>query len=420
MEQRAASRLLSWVSVLAMLGWLLVTASHGYQPWLIAAGLLVLCLLPWGLHLASADLFPVADRLLLIPVWFLSASGVTVLAGFAPQLATRQLLWLLLGALALFVSIQLRWERLGEYGLGTGVSGAALLALATFWGKTAGGARSWLQVGGLVFQPTEAAKVAFVAALAALTTTHRKATVCLRRRCVTLSQSTLLLPMVVAYLALLGWQRDLGTALLLYVVYLTVHFIAHGSLSGLLAKAALGVLGGSLLLNRYEHLAPRVVAWLQPWQHPASEGYQTLQALYAVGSGGTFGVGLGRSPAHLLPAAGTDLLFAVWTEETGLIGALAILSAYVFLLSRLFRTALFTRASFPRLFIGGLGALLGWQAFTITAGILRLLPLTGVTFPFFSYGGSSIIASFVSLGAVIRFSALSCPGRMPERDCLAR
>jgi cell division protein FtsW len=211
-------------------------------------------------------------------------------------------------------------------------------------------------------------------------------------------------------MGLLIWQRDLGAALLFYLVFLSLLYAATGPRYVIIGLGFL-LLGGILSYALFDHVELRTRVWLNPWPYAADDAYQIVQGLGAFAAGGISGVGLGFGYPDYVPAVHTDFVLAAVGEELGFIGTLGTVALYLALVHRAFRIALRARSDFAMLLAAGLGATLGLQAGIILAGNLRLMPITGITLPFMSYGGSSILANFLMIGLLLRISAESPPTR---------
>ncbi len=351
----------------------------------------------------------------------LSGWGLLVIARVAPNFLPRQLLWLVVGAVALGAVTasrdQLRWLRRFKYTwlfLALALL-AATLALGVNPGGT--GARLWLSIGGLFFQPAEALRLLMVAFLAAFfserlgetaTTWNRLTAHSTSRRAALVNGIRVLAPSIVMWLiaaALLATQQDLGAAALLMIIFGFMLYLASGRVVlPVLGLAALGLAGvvGYLLSSR---VAQRIDIWVNPWSDPQGSSFQIVQSLIAVASGGVFGQGLGQGRPDYVPAVHTDFPFAAIGEEFGLIGALALVALFAALVLRAWRVALQSQSAYTLLLAGGLAAALSAQVFVIVGGNLGLVPLTGVTLPFVSYGGSSFVVSFIVVGLLIRLSS---------------
>jgi cell division protein FtsW (lipid II flippase) len=213
-----------------------------------------------------------------------------------------------------------------------------------------------------------------------------------------------ILVMIGAALLLFWLQKDLGPALLFSTVLLAMLYVASGRGSYVVLGLALLVLGGALADRVFGHVHTRIVIWLDPWANRETIGYQLVQALYAFASGGVFGAGLDFGSPRYIPAVHTDFVIAAIGEELGLAGSLAVVSLFVLLVQRGFVIALNARSGFATLLASGLTSVLALQALIILAGTLELIPLTGITLPFVSYGGSSVVANFLIIGLLLRIS----------------
>jgi cell division protein FtsW len=213
-----------------------------------------------------------------------------------------------------------------------------------------------------------------------------------------------ILIMVGVALVLFWVQKDLGPALLFSTVLLTMLYIASGRISYVLIGLLLLVVGGAVASQLFSHVQTRVTIWLDPWANRETFGYQLVQALYALASGGVFGVGLGEGSPLYIPAVHTDFVIAAIGEELGLVGSLAVVNLFVVLVVRGFLIALRASSGFSALLAAGLTSVIGLQGLIIMAGALELIPLTGITLPFVSYGGSSVVANFLIVGLLLRIS----------------
>lgn len=205
-------------------------------------------------------------------------------------------------------------------------------------------------------------------------------------------------------LILLVSQRDLGAGTLIFAVFLGMLYLASGQMRYPVVGGAL--LSGAAVLTYYLYdvVRLRVDAWINPWLDPDGRSFQIVQSLIALGAGGLFGRGLGLGYPTVIPVVHSDFVFAAIVEEWGLLGAFAVLGLLLVLVMRGMRTAALARSPFQALLASGLSVLLGAQAFLIVGGVIKLIPLTGLTLPFLSYGGSSLLANFILLGVLLRLS----------------
>ena len=349
------------------------------------------------------------DRLLLPFVAMLCGLGLVILWRIDPDLASRQVIWMLLGLgamlLTYFALDDIR--DLAPYKYTAGAVALALLVITMFLGRESHGARLWLGIPDLfMFQPAELAKVLmclFLAGYVAEKGDIIRAQVNSRPG-VLLAGLKYMGPMLIVvlfFLATFVLQRDLGAAALFFGLFVAVTYLATGNkvypLLSLFLFAA-GMVGAYYLFG---HVRTRFDAWINPWSDPQGGGYQILQGLYALASGGIGGVGLGQGFPNVIPAAGTDMVYAVIGEELGLMGTLAILLLYALVSVRSFMLGMRARHPFGAMLATCLAVVFALQTLIIVGGVLRLIPLTGITMPFISYGGTSVVVNFISIGLLL-------------------
>ncbi len=361
----------------------------------------------------------VGDPVIFSCIAFLSGLGLTEILRLDPSLAARQLGHIAIGLAAAFVVIALV-PRLGMFERYKYIAAATALVmlLATIvFGVTAGGARSWLDLGPVAFEPSEAAKVLMVMFYAA----YLKDTRALLRRSsrrvlgIALPDPSYAWPLIFMWgisLVLLVFQRDLGAAVLFFGVFLVMLYLASGRLPYVLAGALLLLAGGAVCYRLFPHVRTRIDVWVNPWGNLDSGGYQIVQAFFAVAAGGLIGRGPGLGIPGVIPAVTTDFIFAAICEEMGVVGALAVIGSFVLIVQRGMWWARRFDDDFHALVAAGMSALVGLQALTIMAGVLGLVPLTGVTLPFVSYGGSSTVSSAVGMALVLRAAREEAQGGM--------
>lgn len=365
-------------------------------------------------HLLLSRRYPRADQLLLPVAAVLSSVGLIMVDRLAPALALRQLAWVALGLGVMLATALLlpsvSWLR--RYRYSAAVLGIALLVVTLVLGvdPNGSGARLWLGVPDLLFQPSEINKVLLVVFLAGYLEEKRELLGQLGWRIgpVRLPPLVYLGPLLVMWglsLAVLVWQRDLGATLLFFGIFLAMLYMATARTSYVVAGLALLVLGAVFCYQAFAHVRVRVDVWLNPWSDPAESGYQLVQALMALASGGVLGAGLAHGYPLYIPAVHTDFAIAAIGEELGLAGSLAIVALYLVLVHRGYRIALQAVDGFSQLLAAGLTTVLGLQALVILAGTTRLIPVTGITLPFVSYGGSSLLTNFIIVGLLLRVSA---------------
>jgi len=365
-------------------------------------------------HVALSRRLPARDPLLLPVAALLSGWGLLMVARLAPGFLPRQATWLLLSVVAMLAVVQagrdLRWLR--RYRYTWLLTGLVLLGATLLLGVNPSGygPRLWLGLGRAYFQPSEPLKLLLVAYLASYLAERGELLRAEGHRVWRLRLPPLAYvgPLVVMFgltLLLLAWQQDLGAAMLFFFTFLAMLYMATGQWGYVAVGMALFLLAGVVGYVGSARVALRVDGWLNPWPDAADRAFQIVQSLLAFGSGGLAGEGLGLGRPVYIPAVHTDFVFAAIAEEFGLAGTLAVIALFGVLLLRGFRIAARAGQAFERLLAAGLTAALVIQAWVIMAGNARLAPIAGVTLPFISYGGSSLLATFVALGLLLRVSS---------------
>ena len=351
------------------------------------------------------------DPLLLPLAAVLVAVGLPAIYRLDPVLLLRQALWAVCGqALMVVVLLAVDVRAVARYRYLVGAAALLLLAAAVLFGVEVAGTRQWIRVGPVTVQPSETVKVLLVLFAAAYLSEKRH----LAGGAALPARFAAPLGTVAALaLLLLLAQRDLGAALLLATVALAMVYAATGRTLPVLAGFVALVAATAGLATLFPHVARRLVAWRDPWSDLQGLGYQVVQGLIALGSGGITGTGPGLGHPDVLPAAATDLIFAAIGEELGLAGALAVVCATLLLAARTFRTAARATTALEALLAGGLGTVLAAQAVMILGGILRLVPLTGLPLPFVSYGGNAMIVNLVIVGLLLRVGPAAGAGGDP-------
>ncbi len=376
------------------------------RPLALAAVFLVL-------HILLTSRLPRADTILCPTVLLLMGLSMAFSRRLSPALDERQFQWLLMGAGVLAFAavgpVRLRWFRRYPYSIG--LVGVVLVAATLVAGRAAipGGPRLWLGLGRLQFQPSEVLKLVLVIYLAGYLASRAELLSMPGRRIGWLRLPPLpyLAPLAImlgAGLALVAAQRDLGAALLLYLIGLGMLYIASGRAGYVVAGVAAFVVGAAVLNARLPIVAARTAVWRDPWPVADSTGYQVVQATMALAAGGLGGTGLGQGMPDAIPAVHTDFVYAAIAEELGVAGAAAVLALYGVLFARGWRAALRANSGFESLLAAGLTLALAVQTLVIVGGILRLIPLTGITLPFLSYGGTSLVTSAFAVGLILRIS----------------
>ncbi len=374
-------------------------------------------------HLAVRRLAPRADPVLFPTAGLLAGLGFAVIFRLDGDLAAEQATWLVLG-LAAFAGtlLSVRDDRqLDAYTYTIGLSGLVLLLLPIVpgIGREINGARLWVRIGPLGFQPSEPGKVLVVVFLASYLAAKREllASGIVRAGPLRLPPAKHLAPLLLAWgtsLLVLFLERDLGASLLYFAIFVAMLWIATGRVGYLLIGLALFAAGAAFGYAAFDHVRARVDIWLHALDpgkvHELGYG-QLAQGWFAMATGGLVGSGLGRGVPQDIPFAPTDFIFAAIGEELGFLGTAAVLLLYLLLVARGFRIALQRTDPFGKLLAAGLATLVGLQTFVIVGGVTRVIPLTGITLPFVSYGGSSLVANFAILALLVRASSGPLPPR---------
>ena len=351
------------------------------------------------------------DCFILPAVALLTTTSLVFLFRLDPEYGMRQFIWLLIALVVLLLTTRLftDFRFLSDYKYIYALAGLIALLMPVFFGTEQGGAKSWLDLGAFYVQPSEFVKILVVLFMASYLSENRMllgAGAGLKGRFSLpgLQEWGPLLVMWGISLLLLVFQRDLGAALIYFSTFLTMLYVATSRFSYVLLGLLMFAAGVAASYQIFNHVQIRVSTWLNPWATIDAGGYQITQSLFAINAGGLVGSGLGLGFPLSIPAVHTDLIFAAISEEMGLAGGVCLLTLYLIIVFLGIRTALCTRDEFAALAACGLTSLLGLQVFIIIAGVTKFLPLTGITLPFISYGGSSLVANFILLGLLLNIS----------------
>ena len=414
---------------LGLLGTLLVGWATGegtpQRLWITAV---VVGALALTMHLVVRFTAPYADPLLLPVATLLTILGLIMIYRIDVAVSRRavlnnvdpptpdvysQLTWFTVAAI-LFIAVLVLLpdhRRLQRFTYTFGLLGLILLVLplAPGIGTTVNGATLWIRVGGFSFQPAEMAKIFLTIFFAGYLVFTRDSLALVRTKVlgVGLPRPRDLGPILIAWLVSLGvlvFQRDLGTSLLFFGLFVSMLYIATQRRSWVIIGGILFAAGATAAYFMFGHVRARVTVWLDPWAYADNSGYQIVQSIYGFANGGILGAGLGQGFPNLVPFANTDFIVAALGEELGVTGVFALLLLYAILIERGFRVAVSVRDSFGQLLAAGLSITLALQVFVIIGGVTGLIPLTGLTTPFLSYGGSSLIANWVIIALLLRIS----------------
>lgn len=380
-------------------GLLFVSNEYNLNIAYIGLALLGLFVLMYTIIIACrmGDKFIVPMACMLITIGVIVLCRINIAAyGF------KQIVWVIVGGIAFFAAYAIYynikfWDKLWFLYF---AGGCALFIATLLFGKTVNGARNWLDIGGFAFQPSELTKILFVMFLA-----------CYFSRSSWTKPFMGVEPKWIAFLGtylfigFLVLQRDWGTILVLFSIYIFMIYVYEENYKFLMlnigSAAVVAVLGYKFL----HHIQVRVSTWLDPWTDISNTGYQITQSLFAIASGGYFGRGIGNGSPYYIPEVHSDFIFAAVCEEMGVFGGAAIIILFFLIAYRCFKISIQTTNVYDKALSFGLTVMFAMQTFIIVGGVTKMIPLTGITLPFVSYGGTSIVVSFASLGIIQAISA---------------
>lgn len=346
-------------------------------------------------HFIIRRFYPDGDKYIFIFASILSVIGISMLYRIKADLAVKQVMWFALGVAGFIVIVVLlpdlkRFQKYKYIYLGMTI---VLMSMALIFGTERGGAKNWIIVGGFSFQPTEFGKLFLVAYLASVLKDYK-------------DFKDLFEPAIVVMVCLgfMMLQRDLGTALIIFALSVTMLYIATSKVKYVVTCLALFIIGGFISYKLFTHVQVRIMIWQDPWPYANDKGLQIVQSLIAIAWGGLFGKGFGFGYPMYIPVRESDFIFTVICEELGLITGLGLIIIYFLLFYRSMRAAVYVEDNFSRLVAVGYSAVIASQALVILGGVINLIPLTGITLPLISYGGTSMLFTFCALGLVQKIS----------------
>ncbi len=382
-----------------LFGFGLLFVANNYHPHIlyIGAGLLGIFILLYSIIV----LCNMGDKFIALMACMLITMGVLLLCRINIDYGVRQILWVTLGGVGFFtayvVYYHIRfWNKLWFLYLAMGIG----LFLATLlFGETVNGSRNWINLGSFSFQPSEITKILFIFFLSCYYSKAWEKPFCrLTPKWVTCLGTYL-------FIGFLVLQRDWGSILVFFFIYIFMIYVYEkrfGFLAMNVGAAALVALLGHQFLY---HIQVRVSTWLDPWSDISNKGYQITQSLFAIASGGYFGRGIGNGSPTYIPEVHSDFIFAAVCEEMGVFGGAAIILLFFLIAYRCFKISITARDPFDKAVCLGLTLMFSVQTFIIVGGVIKMIPLTGITLPFVSYGGTSIVVNFISLGIIQAISA---------------
>ncbi len=364
-------------------------------------------------HLAVRWFARGADPTILPVAALLHGIGYVMITRISDRLAGLQATWSIIAVVGFVLTLAIvqRAPNLARYRWTFLFTGIVLLVLplAPGLGTTKGGARIWVSIGPVNFQPGEFAKIALAIFFASYLADNRQliASGTWKVGPFRLPEPRYLLPVAGAWafaVLVMVAEKDLGSSLLFFTLFVVMLWVSTEKAIYLIIGAVSFAAAAFISWRMFSHVQVRVDTWLDPWSRRNDDGYQLVQALYGLADGGLLGTGLGRGNPQIVPVATSDYIFTSIGEELGMFGGAAVLMAFLLLVGAGLRIALRTENAFEKLLAVGLTTTLGVQAFIIVGGVIKLIPLTGVTLPFVSYGGSSLLSNYVVLALLIRLS----------------
>lgn len=359
------------------------------------------------------------DRLIFATCMVMSGWGLLMIYRLLPNFGDRQAVWLVVGTVAMLTAMRFPdlLGRMRRYRYSILLGGTLLLLATILFGTNPSGFASapalWLGTGGVFFQPSELLKIVLVVFLASYLAEQypvlRSAALFERKRRLFLAPR-IAGPVVLMWgicVVILVWQRDLGTAILFFALFVCLLYVASGSNWVLVAAAGLIIAAGAVAYFLFDVVQLRVDIWVNPWIDPDNRAYQIVQSLMTFSAGGVFGQGIALGYPSYVPVIHSDFMFAAIAEEFGFLGVITVIALLMVLVSRSFRIAALQQGKpYQTLLAVGFCSLIAVQSLMIMGGVVKIIPLTGVTLPFISYGGSSLVVSFFMVGILLRLSAV--------------
>lgn len=386
-----ATLIMVFIILIVFTGFFLLSFMDGEfnaEPVMLGIGMAAVILFQYNI---LKKVYKHLERITLLIVDLLCTLSIIVIYTISPENGVSQFWWVLAGNIAMTVVIAVirKVKNFGRANWAFMIISVALVGSTLVLGSSIGGAKNWIRVGGISVQPSEFAKILFIIVSAYFISTRNR-----KRE---------LWPYV-AYTAvcvlILVACRDLGAALLFCGTFIVVFYVGTGNWPLTLGSVGIAAIGAYASYYIFPHVKTRVDIWLDPWTHYADQGYQIVQGLMAIASGGLIGAGVGLGMPDTIPAAHTDYIFASFCEEFGIIAGIILIVFYLIFIIRGIIIALNAKNRFDALLVFGCTVMLSLQSFIIIGGVIKLIPLTGITLPFMSYGGSSMLSSFIELGII--------------------
>lgn len=356
---------------------------------------LITCLLIGYSYFIIRKFFSDGDKYIFIFSSILASIGIIVLYRIETAAAIKQIIWFAIGVTIFILIVVLLpdLKRFDKYKYVYLILTVILMAMGTLFGNETLGAKNWVSIAGFSFQPSEFGKLFLVAYLASSLKDYE-------------SFKDLIEPAIVV-MAALGFmvlQKDLGSALIFFGISVTMLYIATSKIKYVIICFGLFAVGAFISYGLFDHVRLRFLIWKNPWPYATTKSYQIVQSLLAIASGGLTGSGLGMGYPKYVPVCTTDFIFSIICEELGILMGFAIILLYFLLFYRCMRAAIYAEDNFSRLITVGYSAMIACQVFVIVGGVINMIPLTGITLPLVSYGGSSMLSTFFALGIIQKIS----------------
>lgn len=375
----------------------------------------IMCVLSVSAH-ALICFCKMGDAYLFVIISMLSSVGIIMQTRIDPENGIRQMKLYLLGVGFFFITVLLYrtlHKHLKKLWVAYFSISVLLFAVTAVFGTVHYGSKNWIVIGGVSVQPSEFIRILFVLTLAAVLTkgtekAKRNKSKNISQSCKNINGKRLIISAVVAYsnAFCLLLQREWGISLLFFAIYLAFLYIYGENRLFFGANILMVIFAGIIGVNFMSHIKVRVSTWLYPFADVTGKGYQITQSLFAIGEGGFAGRGIGNGSPYFIPVVSSDFIFSAICEEMGVLGGMAIIMLFFVLVYRGFKIALSSTNEFNKAVCVGLSVMLGVQTFIIVGGVIKLIPLTGITLPFISYGGSSMISTFIVLGILQAISGM--------------
>lgn len=363
---------------------------------------LIVCVLLTVTQILVRKFYPQGDKFLIIFACILSVIGMAVLYRLDTSVAIKQLIWFTAGII-IFISLVVAIPDLRDFAKYKKIYLVVTLIfmpMALIFGTEVYGATNWVMIGGMGFQPSEFGKISFVIYLAAALKDYED------KNNIIEDFNQLWQPALVVMFSLgcLVLQKDLGSALIFFGIAITMIYVATGKKKYVIITFILFIVGSFIAYKLFPHVRQRILIWRHPWENSDAGGYQIVQGLYAISSGGMFGSGLGQGYPGFVPVNTSDFIYAVICEELGMVFGLGIMIIYFLFFYRGMRAAFRVQDRFSQLGTIGMSTMIACQVLVIIGGVFAIIPLTGITLPLISYGGSSIISMFFALAILQKIS----------------